>query len=46
MAAPPVNRRLAVIMAVDLAGYSGLVGEDGASAIARLLRCASRLSSH
>ena len=37
MAAPRVNRRLAAIMAVDVVGYSGLVGEDDASAIARLL---------
>jgi hypothetical protein len=30
MAAPHVNRRLAAIMAVDVVGYSGLVGEDDA----------------
>ena len=43
MAAPRVNRRLAAIMAVDVVGYSGLVGEDDASAIARLLTLGNSL---
>jgi hypothetical protein len=46
MAAPLVNRRLVAIMAVGVVGYGGLVGEDDASAIARLLALATRLSSH
>ena len=36
MAAPRVDRRLAAIMAVDVVGYSRLVGADEAGTIARL----------
>jgi adenylate cyclase len=36
MAAPRVDRRLAAIMAVDVVGYSRLIGEDEAGTLARV----------